>query len=83
MADIDHEIFYQTAGFFRVGCEQLVIVGRVIGFGVDNPVFNSSFKHLNVVRRMVTSVVLMGTSKNYFFFDASFDTNIYYGFLKT
>jgi len=26
---------------------------------------------------------LKGTSKNYFFFDASFDTNIYYGFLKT
>ena len=26
---------------------------------------------------------IKGTSKNYFFFDASFDTNIYYGFLKT
>ena len=42
-----------------------------------------------VVEHMDAGVVRIGlaihegTSKNYFFFDASFDTNIYYGFLKT
>jgi len=43
-----------------------------------------SVKFINIICE-ITNIFLtdMGTSKNYFFFDASFDTNIYYGFLKT